>query len=142
MHPLLGSRLATLVALTGLAIWCGFALLGFTSGVSPKVTKRAAPATNEAVEAIDLAVADFDEPQVPAASAIKGDRLPLLSSLPPSQPTAEPKQLKPAEALDYAQAEAEHVRSARAEALDLCQRHGMHKRYFTVGRRQMWRCER
>ena len=104
----------------------------------PKETR----ANEQAVEAIDLAVADFDEPQVPAASAIKGDRLPLLSALPPSQPTAEPEQLKPAEALDYAQAEAEHIRNARAEALDLCQRHGMHKRYFNVGRRQMWRCER
>jgi hypothetical protein len=128
--------------LTSLAIWCGFGLLVFIIGASPKVTTTAASATNEAVKTIDLAVADFDEPQVSPASAVKGDRLPLLSSLPPSQPTAEPEQLKPAEALDYAQAEAEHVRSAHAEALDLCQRHGMHKRYFNVGRRQSWRCER
>jgi len=141
MHPLLGSRLATPVALTSLAIWCGFALLVFSIGASPKVPTTAAPATNEVAEAVALTVADVEEPQVPA-SAIKGDRLPLLSSLPPSQPTAEPEQLKPAEALDYAQAEAEHVRSARAEAPDLCQRHGMHKRYFTVGRRQSWKCER
>src|SRR5579871_3655970 len=91
MHRLQHSRLAACVMLTSLAIWCGFALLVFIIGASQKVTTLAAPVTNEAVEAIDLAVADFDEPQVSPASAIKGDRLPLLSSLPPpSQPTAEP----------------------------------------------------
>ena len=142
MHPLLVSRLATLLALASLAIWCGFALLVFIIGASQKVTTTAAPATNDAAGGFDLAIADFREPQVSAASATKGDRLPLLSSLPPPQPTPEPEQLKPAEALDYAQAEAEHVRRAHAEALDLCQRHGMHKRYFKVGRRQSWRCER
>jgi hypothetical protein len=87
--------------------------------------------------------ADIGEPQV-SASAMKSDRLPLPPSLSPSPspPVAEPVTLKPAEAIDYAQADAEHLRSYHAEAPDLCQRHGMHKRYFTVGRRQSWRCER
>ena len=142
MHPPLGSRLATPVALTSLAIWFGFGLLVFAIGASPKVITTVAPATDEGAEAITLAVADVDELQAPATTA-KSDRLPLRSpSAPPSSLTAEPAVLKPAEALDYAQAEAEHVRHAYAEAPDLCQRHGMHKRYFNVGRRQSWRCER
>jgi len=47
-------------------------------------------------------------------------------------PPAEPAPaIKPAEAIDYAQAEAEkQVRRAHAEAPDLCERHGMHKDFL------------
>jgi hypothetical protein len=138
MHPPLGSRLATTIWLTSLAIWCGFGLLVFAIGASPKVTTTVAPAaTNEGARAIALAVADVDELQAPTTA--KSDRPLPPPSLLPSPPTAETAAPK---ALDYAQAEAEHVRHAYAEAPDLCQRHGMHKRYFSVGRRQSWRCER
>jgi hypothetical protein len=143
MYPILHSRLATPVALTSLAIWCAFALLVFTIGASPKVTTTTAPVNNARGDLIAFATADVDEPQV-SATAIKSDRLPLpLPSSPlPSPPVAEAATAKPAEAIDYSQTEAEQVRSAHAEALDLCQRHGMHKKYFSVGRRQSWRCER
>ena len=143
MHPHLHSRLATPVALTSLAIWCAFALLVFTIGASPKVTTTAAPVSNAPGDPIAFATADVDEPQV-SAGAIKSDRLPIppASSPLPSAPVAEAATLKLAEAIDYAQVQAAQLRSARAEAPDLCQRHGMHKRYFNVGRRQSWRCER
>lgn len=142
MHPYLHPRLATHVAVISLAIWCAFALLVFTIGASPRgVSITAGSGTNETAEPIALVVAN-EGPQV-TARAIKGDRLPPFSLVPPpSTANVEPEQLKPAEALDYAQAEAEHVRSAHAEMPDLCKRHGMHKRYFNVGRRQSWRCER
>jgi hypothetical protein len=143
MYPLLRSSLATPIALVSLTIWCAFAALVFSIGASPRVPTTATPAVNPNHRVIALTVADVDEPQAPATTT-KSDRLPLTprSSTMPSPPDAEPAALKTAEAFDYAQAEAEQVRRAHAEALDLCQRHGMHKRYFNVGRRQSWRCER
>ena len=140
MRPLEHSRLVTAITVTSLAIWCAFALLVFSIGANPKVAKAVVPAIDQDASVIDLAVADVDEPQLPAATT-KSDQLPPRSLFPPPSP-AEPAVLKPAEAIDYAQAEAERVRSAHAEAPDLCQRHGMHKRYFNVGRRQSWKCER
>jgi hypothetical protein len=92
---------------------------------------------------VDVRIADRGEPQA-AVTNTKSDRLPLgapSSALPPL-PASELAVLKPAEAIDYAQAEAERLRSARAEAPDLCQRHGVHGRYFNIGRRQSWKCER
>jgi hypothetical protein len=119
-----------------------FALLVFAIGAGPKVATTAARAVNDGDSIIALAVADVDEPQV-SASIMKSDRLPLPPPSPSlSSPAAEAPTPKSAEAIDYAQAEVERVRSAHAEAPDLCQRHGMHKRYFNVGRRQSWRCER
>jgi hypothetical protein len=140
MYPLLRSRLVAPVAFS-LAIACAFALLLFTIGATPRVTATTAPAV---ARGSALTVAEADGPQE-SASSRKGDRLPLppRSSPPPSSlPAAEPAAPKPAEAFDYAQAEAEQVRGVHAEAPDLCQRHGMHKHYFNVGRRQSWRCER
>lgn len=137
MPPLLQSRLATLVALTSLAIWCAFALLVFSIGASPKVTTTASLAINQGATVISLTAADVDELQVPATTT-KSDRLPL----PPLSPLAETAVPKPAEAFDQAQAEADRARHAYAAAPDLCQRHGMHKHFFNVGRRQSWRCER
>jgi len=142
MRPLEHSRLTAAITATSLAIWCAFALLVFTIGASPKAAKTVVPAIARDVSVIDLAVADVGEPP---ATTTKSDQLPLppRSLSPPLTPSpAEPAALKPAEALDYAQAKAEHVRSAHAETPDLCQRHGMHKRYFSVGRGQSWKCER
>lgn len=144
MRPIEHSRLTTALTLTSLAIWCAFALLVFTIGASPKVAKTVVPAIDRSAGVVALAVADVDEPQLPAVTT-KGDQLslpPRSLSPQPSPLPAEPAALKPAEAIDYAQAKAEHVRSAHAEAPDLCQRHGMHKRYFSVGRGQSWKCER
>jgi len=139
MYPLLRSSPARCLALVGLVIICALASLKVTVGASPKITATAAPNAR----AIALTVEAADEPQVSVAAA-KNDRLPLppLSSAePPSPPAAEPSG-KPAEPIAYVQAEPEQVRRAHAEVLDLCQRHGMHKHYFNVGRRQSWKCER
>ena len=56
-------------------------------------------------------------------------------------PTPE-RALKPAEAIDYAQAEEERSRHARVEARDICERHGMHKHYFTDRPHHLsWKCQ-
>lgn len=137
MCPLIASSRAAPVALIGLAVSCGSAPLLFSTGAAPKVPATAAPITDKNATVFALAVADA--PQAPVTAG-KSDRLPIASRSSP--PSAEPEALKPAEALDYAQAEAEQARRAHAEALDLCRRHGMHKHYFSVGRRQSWKCER
>ena len=143
MYPLLRSSLVAPVAFS-LAIACAFALLLFTIGATPRVTATTPPAVKQDARRSAFTVAAADGPQESASSS-KGDRLPLPRLSPPSPsslPAAEPAAPKPAEAFDYAQAEAEQVRRAHAEAPDLCQRHGMHKHYFNIGRRQSWRCER
>jgi hypothetical protein len=114
-----------------LAIWSAFALL--VARPSQKVTPVAivAPAIDENVPVVSLAIADA----LPISTS-KGDRL-------PSPPLAKPEPaMKPAEPIDYAQAqaEAEKVRRAHAEAPDLCQRHGMHKVWTKDGK--SWRCRR
>ena len=84
------------------------------------------------VRVISLAVADALR-----VSTSKSDRLPWPL---PAKP--EPA-IKPAEPVDYAQADAEaakKVRRAHAEAPDLCQRHGVHKAWTKDGR--SWRCQR
>jgi hypothetical protein len=89
----------------------------------------AAPAIDENEPVISLAAAEA----LPVSTA-KSDR---LTWPPPAKP--EPA-IKPAEAIDYAQAEAEKkVRRAHAEDPDLCERHGMHKVWTT---RYAWRCRR
>ena len=129
-HPFLSPRLAVFIAIVSVAIWSAFALLvGPSSKVSPMAT--AAPAI-ENVPVIPLAVADA----LPVSTS-KSDRLPW-----PPPAKSEPA-IKPAEPIDYAQAEAEaekNVRRARAEAPDLCQRHGMHKAWTKDGK--SWRCRR
>jgi hypothetical protein len=132
MHPFLRPSLAGPIAIVSVAIWGAFALLVIAIGpatrVSPKAT--AVPAIDQDVPVISLAVAEA----LPVSTA-KSDRLPWP---PPAKP--EPA-LKPAEAFDYAQAEAEKkVRRAHAEAPDLCQRHGMHKVWTNDGK--SWRCRR
>jgi hypothetical protein len=131
MHPFESPRLAGFIAIVSVVIWSGFALLvavGPSSKVSPMAT--AAPAIDENVPVISLAVAD-----TLLVSTSKSDRLP---SPPPAK--SEPA-IKPAEPIDYAQAEAEKkVRRAHAEAPDLCQRHGMHKAWTKDGK--SWRCRR
>jgi hypothetical protein len=68
---------------------------------------------------------------------MKSDRLLPSAPTPPVEPAPV---IKPAEAFDYAQAEAEkQVRRAHAEAPDLCERHGMHKVWTN---RYAWRCRR
>src|SRR5262245_1035284 len=131
MHPLL--RLAGPIAIVSVAIWCAFALLVVAIGPGPKVSPMAiaVPAIDQNAPVISLAVAEA----LPVPTA-KSDRLP---GPPPADP--EPA-IKPAEAIDYAQAEAEaekKVRRAHAEAPDLCQRHGMHKVWTN---RYAWRCRR
>ena len=128
MHLLL--RLAGPIAIVSVAIWCAFGLLVVAIGPSPKVspTLTAVAAIDQNLPAISLTVAAA----LPVSTA-RSDRLP-----PPAEP--EPA-IKPAEAIDYAQAEAEKkVRRAHAEAPDLCQRHGMHKVWTKDGK--SWRCRR
>jgi len=130
MHPFL--RLAGPIAIVSVAIWCAFGLLVVALGPGPKVSPMATavPAIDQNMPVISLAVADA----LPVSTA-KSDRLPW----PPAAET-EPA-IKPAEAFDYAQAEAEKkVRRAHAEAPDLCQRHGMHKVWTKDGK--SWRCRR
>jgi hypothetical protein len=146
MHPFLRPSLAGSIAIVSVAILGAFALLVFIPiGGSPKVwpMATAAPqAINQNAPVIALTEGEVHEPQVPVTTT-KSDRLPspLGSLLPPSPPTAEVAALKPAEAFDYAQAEAEKkVRRAHAEAPDLCHRHGMHKVWTKDGK--SWRCRR
>ena len=130
MHPLL--RLAGPIAIVSVAIWCAFGLLVVAIGPGPKVspTVTVVTAIDQNVPAISFTVAKA----LPVSTA-KSDRLPWP---PPAKP--EPA-IKPAEAIDYAQAEAEKkVRHAHAEAADLCQRHGMHKVWTKDGK--SWRCRR
>jgi len=133
MHPLLRPSLAGPIAIVSVSIWSAFALLVFAIGPGPKVSPMATavPAIDQNVGVISLAVAEA----LPVSTA-KSDRLPW-------PPHAEPEPaIKPAEAIDYAQAEAEaekKVRRAHAEAPDLCQRHGMHKVWTN---RYAWRCRR
>jgi hypothetical protein len=134
MHPFLNSRLAVFVAIVSLAIWSAFALLVAVRPNQKKMTPVAAvaPAIDESVPVVSLAVADA----LPVSTS-KGDRLPW-----PSLAKPEPA-MKPAEPIDYAQADAEtenNVRRAHAEAPDLCQRHDMHKVWTKDGR--SWRCRR
>jgi hypothetical protein len=131
MHSIL-RRLAGPIAIVSVAIWGGFALLvvaiGPGAGVSPMATP--VPAIDQNVPVISLAVAE----DLPVSSA-KSDRL-----LWPQPAKPEPA-IKPAEAFDYTQAEAEKkVRRAHAESPDLCQRHGMHKVWTKDGK--SWRCRR
>ena len=131
MHPLL--RLAGPIAIVSVAIWCAFGLLVVAIGPGPKVssTVTAVTAIDRNVQAISFTVAKA----LPVSTA-KSDRLP--SSTPPNE--LEPA-IKPAEAIDYEQAEADKkVRRAHAEAPDLCQRHGMHKVWTKDGK--SWRCRR
>ena len=130
MHPLLRPFLAGPIAIVSVAIWGAFALLVIAIGPSPKVSTMATavPAIDQDVSVVYLAAAEA----LPVSTA-KSDRL----ASPPAEP--EPA-IKPAEAIDYAQAEAEKkVRRAHAEAPDLCQRHGMHKVWTN---RYAWRCRR
>ena len=132
MHPFLSPRLAAFISIVSVTIWSAFALLvavGPSSKVSPMKT---APAIDENLPVISLAVADALPVSTP-----KSDRLPW------TPPAKTEQAIKPAEPIDYAQAEGEavkKVRRAHAEAPDLCQRHGMHK-HFTNGGRS-WRCRR
>jgi len=146
MHPFLRPSLACSIAIVSVAILCAFALLVFTpTGGSPKVSSSAKVAPeviSQNAPVIDLTEGEVDEPQVPVTTT-KSDRLrsPLGSFQPPSPSTAEAAALRPAEAFDYAQAEAEKkVRRAYAEAPDLCQRHGMHKVWTKDGK--SWRSRR
>ena len=128
MHPLL--RLAGPIAIVSVAIWCAFGLLVVAIGPGPKVSPMAT-----ALTAIDQ--------NVPVISLTVADALPVSTAKSDRQPSpAEPEPaIKPAEAIDYAQAEAEKkVRRAHAEAPDLCQRHGMHKVWTKDGK--SWRCRR
>jgi hypothetical protein len=98
MHPFLNSRLAVFVAIVSLAIWSAFALLVAVRPNQKKMTPVAAvaPAIDESVPVVSLAVADA----LPVSTS-KGDRLPW-----PSLAKPEPA-MKPAEPIDYAQADAE-----------------------------------
>ena len=132
MHPFLSPRLAVFIAIVSVMIWSAFALLVAVGRPSLKVSPMAtaAPAIDKNVPVISLAVADA----LPVSTS-KSDRLPWP---PPAKP--EPA-IKPAEPIDYAQAETENkVRRAHAEAPDLCQRHGMHKAWTNDGK--SWRCRR
>ena len=134
MHPFLSPRLAVFIAIVSVMIWSAFALLVAVGRPSLKVSPMAtaAPAIDKNVPVISLAVADA----LPVSTS-KSDRLPWP---PPAKP--EPA-IKPAEPIDYAQAEEEaerKVRRAHAEAPDLCQRHGMHKSWTKDGK--SWRCRR
>ena len=132
MHPFLRSSFAGPVAIASIAIWGAFALLVVAIGPGPKVSPMATavPAIDQNEPVISLAAAEA----LPVSTA-KSDRLPW-------PPLAEPEPaIKPAEAIDYAQAQAEKgVRRAYAEAPDLCERHGMHKVWTKDGR--SWRCRR
>jgi hypothetical protein len=146
MHPFLRLSLGGSIAIVSVAILGAFALLVFIPiGGSPRVSPMAtaAPqAINQDAPVIALTEGQVREPQV-SVTTTKSDRLPspLGSSLSPSPPIEEVAALKPAEAFDYAQAEAEKkVRRAYAEAPDLCQRHGMHKVWTKDGK--SWRCRR
>ena len=131
MYPSLRSSFANPVAIASVTIWGAFALLVVVIGPGTKVAPMATAVPidqNEAV--ISLAAAEA----LPVSTA-KSDRLPgpLLAEPEPA--------IKPAEAIDYAQAESEkRVRRAHAESLDLCARHGMHKVWTKDGR--SWRCGR
>ena len=133
MHPFLRPSLAGSIAIVSVAFWGAFALLVIAIGPAPKVSPMATvPAIDKNMPVISLTVAEA----LPVSTA-KSDRLPW----PPLAET-EPA-IKPAEAIDYAQAEAEaekKVRRAHAEAPDLCQRHGMHKVWTNDGK--SWRCRR
>ena len=132
MHPFLRPSLAGPIAIVSMAIWGAFALLVVAVGPTPKASPvaTAVPAIDQSMTALSLTVAEA----LPVSTA-KSDRLPWP---PPAEP--EPA-IKPAEAFDYAQAEAEKkVRRAHAEAPDLCQRHGMHKVWTKDGK--SWRCRR
>jgi len=129
MHPFLRPSFASSIAIVSVSIWGAFMLLVVAIGPGPKVSPMATggPAIDQNAGVISLAVADA----LPVSTA-KSDRLPW-------PPRVEPA-IKPAEAFDYAQAEAEKkVRRAHAEASDLCQRHGMHKVWTS---RYAWRCRR
>jgi hypothetical protein len=132
MHPFLRPSFAGPIAIVSMAIWGAFALLVVAIGPGPKVSPMAtaAPAIDQNEPVISLAAAEA----LPVSTA-KNDRLPW-------PPLAEPEPpIKPAEAIDYAQAEAEKkVRPAHAEAPDLCERHGMHKVWTKDGK--SWRCRR
>jgi len=134
MHPFLSPRLAVFIATVSVAIWGVFALLVMAVGPNSKVSPMptANPVIDENVRVISFAVADA----LPVSTS-KSDRLPW-------PPAAKPKpDMKPAEPIDYAQAEAEaekNVRRAHAEAPDLCQRHGMHRVWTKDGK--SWRCRR
>jgi hypothetical protein len=131
MHPFLRPSLAVPIAIVSMAIWGAFALLVVAIGPGPKVSPMAtvALAIDQNEPVISLAAAEA----LPV-STTKSDR---LTWPPPAKP--EPA-IKPAEAIDYAQAEAEKkVRRAQAEAPDLCERHGMHKVWTN---RYAWRCRR
>lgn len=132
MHPFLRPSFAAPIAIVSLAIWGVFALLVVAIGPGPKVSPMATavPPIEQDEPVISLAAAEA----LPVSTA-KSDRLPWP---PPAEP--EPT-IKPAEAFDYAQAEAEKkVRRAHAEAPDLCQRQGMHKVWTKDGK--SWRCRR
>lgn len=132
MHPFLRPSFAGTIAIVSMAIWGAFALLVVDIGPGPKVSPMATV----------VAGIDQDKPVISLAAAgalpvstAKSDRLPW-----PPLAESEPA-IKPAEAFDYAQAEAEkQVRRARAEAPDLCERHGMHKVWTKDGK--SWRCRR
>ena len=130
MHPFLRPSLAGSIAIVSVAFWGAFALLVIAIGPAPKVSPMATvPAIDKNMPVISLTVAEA----LPVSTA-KSDRLPWP---PPAEP--EPA-IKPADAIDYAQAEAEKVRRAHAEGPDLCQRHGMHKVWTKDGK--SWRCRR
>jgi hypothetical protein len=131
MHPFLRPGLAGSIAIGSVSIWGAFVLIVIAIGPGPKVSPVATgvPAIDQNVGVISLAAAE-----APPVSTAKSDRLPW-------PPRAEPEPtIKPAEAIDYAQAEAEKkVRRAHAEAPDLCERHGMKKVWTN---RYAWRCRR
>ena len=131
MHPLLRPSFAGPIAIVSLAIWGAFALLVVAIGPGPKVSPvaNAVPWIDQNEPVISPAVAEA----LPVSTAKSNRLLP-----PPAEP--EPA-IKSAEAIDYAQAEAEKkARRAHAEAPDLCQRHGMHKVWTKDGK--SWRCRR
>ena len=139
MHPFLRRGFADPIAIVGIAIWSALALLMVAVGFAPKVSPIAAavPAIEQNEPLISVAVAEA----WPVSTA-RSDRLPWPPPAEPPPAGAKPD-IKPAEAFDYAQAQAEtekKVRRAHAEAPDLCQRHGMQKVWTKDGK--SWRCRR
>jgi len=134
MHVL--PSLTSPVMAVSVALWCAAAITAIVAR-----SDRNDAARPLAVEASSVPKAVEDKPAIPEATSVhtityrltttfeqRWLRVPLVPSPTPSILT---EALKPAEAIDYAQAEEERSRHARVEARDICERYGMHKQYFT-----------